>query len=558
MLTWLRVRNLALVEEAEVGWGEGLNVVTGETGAGKSILVGALLLLMGERADSGAVRKGADKCTVEGRFRLDDPAKADAALEEAGLPACEDGELILRRTVKAGGGGQAWINDAPATLGLMKRVAGGLVDLHGPHDQQSLFKTSAQREALDEYAGDGEELRGYEAAWAAWRAARERVEELEGEENSAEQAEWLRERVAELEEAALDEEEERSAREELQTLGHRQRILELGQQIVQSISEAEVNALAVLGPGTKAAEELGGLLEEGAGWAEEMRRLADGLAGVSMSVQRRLGDLEGEAERMEWLEQRVWTYEKMKRKYGGTVAGALAVLAESKAKLRDLEDREGRLSEAREAEAAARKRVEAAGKKLSAARKAAAAKLGPAVTRELRAIGFETGALEARVEAAEAGPKGADAVEFTFAPNQGEGARELRAIASSGEISRVMLALKVVLAGADGTDVLVFDEIDANVGGATAHAVGKKLREAARARQVIAITHLPAVAVCGETHFQVSKSLEDGRTVTRVARLEGEAREREITRMLGGEAAGGKAAGELAREWLGGMTQRAK
>ena len=523
MLTLLRVKNLALVEEAAVAFAPGLNVVTGETGAGKSILIGALYLLLGERADTSAVRAGEAQCVVEATFQLADPRAVDAELAAAGLEPCDHGQLILRRTVKATGGGQAYVNDAPVTLPLLKRLGARLVDLHGPHDHQSLFQPAAQLDILD-------------ADTEAWR--RDAAEELSRDVGDlAAQIDLLAYRVKEIEEAEPVEGEEEKVRAEQQTTGHAQRILELGQQVVQAISEDENAALSVLAPARKALDELARLMPAAQDWPEALRAPTDALAALSVSIQRELSAIDADPARLEWLDQRLATYDKLKRKYGGSVEEILAALETSRARLKDLRSRDEQKAAVAKEIAAAEKELRVLGAALRKRRAAAAEKLAPAITAELQALGFAHGAFGIELPPTdEPAATGLDRAEFGFAPNVGEPMRPLRAIASSGEISRVMLALKVVLAEADKIPLLVFDEIDANVGGETAHAVGRKLAQAAKRRQVVAITHLPPVAACGAHHFAVRKTVRDGRTHTSVAPLDEAARVDELARMLGGRA----------------------
>ena len=536
MLTLLRVKNLALVEEASVPFEPGLNVVTGETGAGKSILIGALYLLLGERADTSAVRAGESQCVVEATFRLENPKSINAILEESGLEPCEDGQLILRRTVKAAGGGQAFVNDAPVTLPLLKRLGAGLVDLHGPHDHQSLFQPASQLDILDAYARAEKDRAPYAATFGKWQALLARREDLARDVGDlAAQIDLLAYRVKEIEEAGPVEGEEEKVRDEQQTAGHAQRILELGQQVVQAATEDENAALSALAPARKALEELARLMPAAKDWPEELRVHTDAIAALSGAIQRELSTIDADPARLEWLDQRLATYDKLKRKYGGTVAEILATLETSKARLKDLQSRDQQKAAVQKEIAAVETELQALGLVLRKRRAAAAEKLAPAITAELRALGFEHGAFGIQLLPAEAPTAaGLDRAEYGFAPNVGEPMRPLRAIASSGEISRVMLAIKVVLAEADRIPLLVFDEIDANVGGETAHAVGRKLAEAARRRQVIAITHLPPVAACGAHHHAVRKSVRDGRTHTYVVPLDPAARVEELARMLGG------------------------
>lgn len=536
MLTLLRVKNLALVEDAAVEFGPGLNIITGETGAGKSILIGALGMLLGERADTSAVRAGEPQCLVEATFELASPEDVNAVLEEAGLDACAEGRLILRRIVKAGGGGQAVVNDAPATLPLLKRLGGRLVDLHGPHDHQSLLQPASQLDILDAFAGAGTERAAYADAFARLQARLARREELSANTGDLDaQMDLLAHRIQEIEAAGPVEGEEEEVRAEQHTAGHAQRILELGQTVVQAATEGEPSAVALLAPARRALDELARLLPAAREWTAELHTHTDALAALSMTIQRELAHVDADPARLEWLDQRLATYDRLKRKYGGSVSAILDTLATSSARLKELQDRDRQLAEIEKEIAAAQAAVQTSGMALRKRREKAAKALVPAITAELKALGFEHGSFSISLAPADApGVSGLDRVDFGFAPNVGEPMRSLRSIASSGEISRVMLGIKAVLAEADRIPLLVFDEIDANVGGETAHAVGRKLAETARRRQVLAITHLPPVAACGERHFAVRKEVAGGRTRTDVRPLNADERVEEIARMLGG------------------------
>ena len=536
MLTLLRVKNLALVEDASVEFKPGLNIITGETGAGKSILIGALYLLLGERADTSAIRAGASQCVVEATFQLAAPDGVQAILADAGLDPCEDGQLILRRIVKAGGGGQAYVNDVGVTLATLKRLGALLVDLHGPHDHQSLFHSAAQLDILDAYARADKELNAYTEAYAQRQALLARQAELAADVDDLDaQIDLLSYRVKEIEDAAPVIGEEEDIRAEQQTVGHAQRILELGQLIVQATSEDDLSALNILAPARKALDELARLMPAAQGWPEELRQHTDALAELSGAIQRELADLDADPARLAWLDERLATYRLLKRKYGGSVEAVLATLEAAQERLKDLRTRDEQQTALARELADVEQKLQKLGLALRKRRAAAAEKLAPAITTELQALGFAHGSFAVELQPADApGPAGLDHIEFGFAPNVGEPMRPLRAIASSGEISRVMLAIKVVLAEADKIPLLVFDEIDANVGGETAHAVGRKLVAAARRRQVVAITHLPPVAAGGTYHLAVRKQVHEGRTHTRVEPLTASARVEELARMLGG------------------------
>ncbi|HOE00519.1 MAG TPA: DNA repair protein RecN [Kiritimatiellia bacterium] len=536
MLTLLRVKNLALVEEATVAFEPGLNIITGETGAGKSILIGALYLLLGERADTSAIRAGETQCVVEATFQLAEPQVVNDILTDTGLEPCDHGLLILRRTVKAAGGGQAFVNDAPVTLPLLKRLGAHLVDLHGPHDHQSLFQPASQLDILDSFARADAERAAYANAFSRRQALLARREELAGDRGDLDaQIALYAHQVREIEEAAPVEGEEDEVRAEQQTAGHAQRILELGQLIVQATSEDENSALAIMAPARKALDELARLLPAAKEWLAEFRGHTDALAALTGAIQSELTHISADPARLEWLDQRLATYDKLKRKYGPSLADILQTLAAAKTRLQDLQTRDQQKADVEKELLAVEKELQTAGRALRKRRAAAAEKLAPAITAELQALGFAHGLFAIELTPSEAPlASGLDKLEFAFAPNVGEPMRPLRAIASSGEISRVMLGIKVVVAAADRIPLLVFDEIDANVGGETARAVGQKLAQAAKRRQVIAITHLPTVAACGAHHHAVRKEVQAGRTHTRVVALDHAARVEELARMLGG------------------------
>ncbi len=535
MLTNLRVKNLALVEEAGVVFRPGLNVITGETGAGKSVLIGALAILLGERMDRGQIRSGAEECSAEALFDLADPAPVNVLLEDLGLVPCEGGELLIRRVVKASGSSRNLVNDSPVTLQALKRLGELLMDMHGPYDHQSLLHRDAQLDILDAFGKLMNERALCAEAYRAWRDLQDRRAELEGGgEGVAEQVDLLAYRVKEIEDAALTEIEEEEIRAEHLVVGNAQRILELGTALTQALSEGEGSAFDTLASVRGAADELARLLPEAQTWQQELAQATHALQELSLTVSRELSRVEGDPARLDWLDARLALYAKLRKKYGPSVREVLDTLERSRQRLSDLQNREARLVELDREIAAAHAKIEKAAESLRAKRQQVADKLADAVSRELRELGFAHGLFSVSLSPCEPRATGMDEIEFGFAPNAGEPVRPLRAIASSGEISRVMLATKAVLARHDRVPVLVFDEIDANVGGEMGTAIGKKLAAVAKHHQVLCITHLPQVAVYGACHFAVSKSVREGRTYTRVVELGEDERVEELARMLGG------------------------
>jgi DNA repair protein RecN (Recombination protein N) len=547
MLASLRIRNLALMEDLSWELGPGLNILTGETGAGKSILIDAFNLLLGERADRTMIRDGAAECVVEGMVQA--PERVAGVLAELGLEAGEGGELLLKRSFSTAGQNRQFINGSPVTLAMLKRLGDHLVDLHGPHDHQSLLSTEPQLTALDAFGRLEEEVGAVRAAWDRLRRAREQLEELRGGSGGdmAQRLDFLAHQIAEIEQAAPQAGEDAEVDAAYRAASHAQRIAELAGGAVNALAEAEGSVLEVLARVQKS-------LQEWQAFDPAAESLAGANAGIVAQVRELQADIQARAEavdldprRLAELEQRLNTLQLLKRKYGGTLEAV-------RERLESLRAEHGRLAHFGENEVALEEEIraaqaafEAAAAVLGQARARCAPKLAAAVSKQLKALGFKQS--EFGIELAPkamAGPRGTDGVEFQFAPNPGEAARPLRAIASSGEMARVMLALKSVLAERDEVPILIFDEVDANVGGETAVAVGERLRALARSHQVLCITHLPQVAAAGHRHFRVEKKVVKGRTVAQLDELGSAARLDELGRMLGGaNASARKLAGEL-------------
>jgi DNA repair protein RecN (Recombination protein N) len=536
MLQTLRVRNLALVEDISVEFKPGLNVITGETGAGKSVIIGALGLLLGERADKSLIRAGADQCLAEAVFQLSDSAAVDAILDEVGLPPCEAGQLLVRRTLLASGAGKNFINDSSTTSQVLKRMGEHLVDMHGPYDHQSLLNTDFQLDILDAFGHLWESRSVYEAAYSAYRDAQTQRKELEGasEQDVSQQIDLLAFQVKEIEDLAPVEGEDEAIAQEQVQVANAQRILELAGGLQSALMEGENAAFNGLAFAHKNLGELAGLISAAGEWKDQAHSLMVQVQDLAETVERVVRNIEGDPSRLQWLEDRMASYHRLKRKYGGSVAAILAHVEKVKARLKDLENRGERLAELDKAIGVARGKVDQAGTKLGKARRQAATTLAKTITAELKDLGFQHGAFGVALQNVDPAPSGLDSIEFVFAPNAGEPARPLRAIASSGEISRVMLAVKAVLADHDSIPVLVFDEIDANVGGAMGTAIGTKLDKVGKHHQVLCITHLPQVAVFGKTHFSVAKEVVGGRTRTSISCLTPNERVEEVARMLGG------------------------
>ena len=536
MLTHLRVHNLAIVEEAALAPAGGLNIITGETGAGKSILMGALDLVLGGRADKSLVRSGAAEARVEAVFALGRPEAVDALLAEAELPACEEGQLVVRRTVAAAGAGRCLLNDAPVTVQTLRRVGALLVDIHGPNDHQSLLDPAFQLDLLDSFGRHDAVRDAYAGAWRTVSGLERQREALRGgAADLAAESDRLQFIVDEIAAAALTPADETDLVHEHATAANAETILEAGNALLAGLTDGEGSAFDTLAALQNRLQELARILPEAASWRTELAAAATQVQEVARTVADRLQRIDADPGRLQQLEERMALVQKLKRKYGPSIAEVLAKLRTSRERLDELAGRGERLAALDGAIAAATAARDERAAALSRTRAAAAERLAKAITRELRDLGFLRAGFGVDFAAVPPRADGADAVSFGFAPNPGEPMRALRDIASSGEISRVMLAVKTVLARHDRIPVLVFDEIDANIGGEIGHAVGRKLRAVAATRQVLCITHLPQVAVFGDSHFVVSKAVQKNRTLTRIAPVSGEARAEEVARMLGGK-----------------------
>ncbi len=540
MLGILRIKNLALVSDLTLGLRPGYNVITGETGAGKSIIIGALNLLLGGRADRTLIRSGCDCCSVEAVLEAGERRAAlNQFLEANGLEPCAEGELILKRVFTAAGSNRQFINGSPATLQVLAALGRDLVDMHGPHDHHSLLDPARQRDILDSFAGLGG-LRGKFAALAG------RLRELEAEKAAlivdehtyAQQLELLRFQTGEISAARMQADEEARQAQEFQRAANAARLLELSQAALNVLSEQENCLLAQageLGRSLQALQRIDGgaqsLLVSHEQAAAAWRELQSGLRHYADAI-----DLD--PARLHQLEERLNLIHSLKRKYGATLEEVLAFGAEAARKLQKLEQREAELGRIRQEREKLAGELWQAGQELSAQRRKAVPRLARAAMKQLHDLGFQQSHFDITVNTTDTLPAhsttGLDEIDFQFAPNPGEPACPLRAIASSGEVSRVMLALKTVLAEEDEIPVLVFDEIDANVGGETAAVVGEKMRHIARRRQVICITHLAPVAAAADSHFVVAKRVEGGRTLSEIALLDEAKRAGEIARMLGG------------------------
>ncbi len=535
MLRNLKIKNLALVDDVQVGFNEGLNVITGETGAGKSLLMGALRLLLGERADKSMIRTGETSCSVYAEFSLKDPTHVDAILADIGIEPCDGGLLIIRRVITETSN-KTMVNDESVTLNVLKRLGDVLVDMHGPYDHQSLLDPATQLAILDAFGTVNETKAAYQTEYKNYRDLQQKIDALNSdhEEDLERQIEFLVYRVAEIDAAKLSLEEDAEVEEEHSIIANSQQVIEWANGTVNALTEGEGCAFDGLVAAQQCLNQLIKHLPESQEWHDEIESAVTSVQEVVRSIETAAAGIDGSPERMQWLDDRLTTYQSLKRKYGPTVSEVLQNGETWQQQLSELRGRDKKREELQSEQDQVFKAVEKAGLALRGLRENVADHLSECITKELVDIGFEHGFFDVQLNSCEPGPSGLDEIDFGFAPNAGEDMRPLRMIASSGEISRVMLATKAVLARHDQIPVLVFDEIDANIGGEIGGAVGRKLAQVAECHQLICITHLPQVAACGTTHLAVSKIVQDGRTFTEVRLLGPDSRPAELARMLGG------------------------
>jgi DNA repair protein RecN (Recombination protein N) len=534
-LTLLRIRNLALVEELQWQVKPGFIAVTGETGAGKSMIVGALQLLLGERADKSLIRTGADLCTVEAVFNGADIGRFNSYLDESGIEPC-DGELIIKRTL--GTASRQFVNGSPTTLSVLKQLGDGLVDLHGPHDHQSLLSPDKQLQLLDSYAHAEDALADYRINFSRLQSLLAEHAALDTAETAREQEiHLLKHQIGEIDAAKLDPVEEEQIEARYKLASNSKRLIELASSIAQRLTEADDSVVSQLAETQRLLRELERIDGGTSTLAKDHENAVVELAETARSLSAYAERLDLDPTQLSALEQRVSLFETLKRKYGGTIAEVIEFGERAAERLRKIEGRDAELERLSSEIANTQNAVTRTGQTLHKLRMQAGPKLSDSVRRNLRDLGFRQSQFEAKLTRhAEPRANGLDSVELLFSANPGEPPKPLRAIASSGEISRLMLAVKSTLAAQDSIPLLVFDEIDVNVGGEIAGAVGAKMSVLAKAHQVICITHLPPVAAAASSHFVVTKEVTGGRTHSQLREVAGKARQEEIARMLGGKS----------------------
>ena len=551
MLTELRIKNFAIIEDLTLELGEGLITLTGETGAGKSILVDAVETLLGVRADTSQIRAGDQRASVEGTFRISEQIRAEvhAILQREDL--LDDPKYLqMQREFRREGRNVARVNGRPATVALVRELGELLIDLHGQSEHLSLLRVPAHRVLLDRYAGDERELAAYQKTYTQLQELRRELENLRAaEQDAARRIELLTFQVKEIEAAKLQSEEEPALKEERTRLANAEALAANANLALAALDESDADAPSAndrMGAVLDALNLLAKVDVSQAGIADRAQTLFDELSELARDLRAYLEQIEFNPKRLEEVEERLALIQSLRRKYGEGIPEILAFAQRAHKDLDNISHAEERLGELERGEIDLLAKLAKEAEALSARRHAAAEKLGSAIEGELDDLKMESArfGVDFRLRPDPAGMEisgkrvafdsfGHETVEFLVAPNPGEGLKPLVKIASGGETARLMLAMKNVLARADQTPTLIFDEIDQGIGGRVGAVVGEKLWKLARNHQVLCVTHLPQLAAFGDQHFKVEKLVEKGRTVTTVNHLQGEPRLQELANMLG-------------------------
>ncbi len=542
MLEELGVRNYALIENLTIRFSEGFNVLTGETGAGKSILIGALGLLIGGKADVSAIREGSEETLVTGTVIVEKNREAMEWLREHGINS-EDGVVILRRTIKKSGRGTIYIQSVPVTRAELSEFTALLFDIHGQHDHQSLLSNDNQRKLLDRYGRIEERVESFFKKFKRFSHVREEYDNiLANEKNRKRQIDFLRYSIEEIDRAKLYDGEEEELENERKILSNAEKLYSFVEGAYTSTAEGKNGAMAYVrnlrGFLTQAVEiddKLGELLKRCEDIYYSLEDISEELRSYRDSIQ-------FDPERLNVVEERLALVRALEKKYGNTIGEILRYREEAERELSNLENWEDRKAELESEIKRLESELKDDSEYISNKRKKSAELLSRTIEEELKHLGMAGARFKVVVEEKKSktgksllGPYGRDNIEFMISPNKGESFKKLKAIASGGELSRVMLAIKTILSVSDHIDTMIFDEIDAGIGGEVAISVGERLKRLAEEKQVLCITHLATIASYADNHIKVEKIERESRTVTTVKNVDGEERVKEIARMLAGD-----------------------
>ncbi len=547
MLKELNIKNIAIIDQLRVEFAPGLNVLTGETGAGKSIVVDALNLALGERASGDLIRTGCQEASVEAAFELNGRTTKEitALLEEQGIGINAGEDLIVRRVLSSSGKNKVYINGSLANLATLVALGASLADIHGQHEHQSLLSPDRQMEMLDSFGGVDELLGAVGGFYRRLLDVRKKLAELQiGERDRAQREEMMRFQKSEIEAAMLKPGEDEDLAHEQKVLANSEKLAGLSAMVDEMLYSSDGSVVANLKKAVDALKdimEIDGRLRGAVDLCESGRAQIEEAAREIASYRERV---EFDPQRLERTGDRLDLIQKFKKKYGNTIEEIIAFGAKASAELDRMERSTEDIEQLKSEIQAIKFGLTDKANELTSKRGTAAQELEKKIETELGHLGMKKTAFSVRIiqeeggdtlDGHKVGPRGADRVEFLIAPNPGEEPRPLAKIASGGELSRIMLALKTILAAGDSIPTLVFDEVDAGIGGAVAEEVGKKLKKVAAKRQVFCITHLPQIASMADSHYGVAKSVKEDRTHTEVRLLNEKERVDEIARMLGGK-----------------------
>lgn len=536
MIEYLRIENLALLERAEIDFTEGFTAVTGETGAGKSVLLGALAMLSGARCGKEAVGGHSDTCRVEAVLRFKDTSKIDRLLESSGLPPCEDGTLLISRVVGISKPSRAFVNSSPAPLSFLSKLGGYWIDFHGPGEPQKLFSRKNQLEMLDTFAGDSQLLEEYMRIYSERRQMLSNIESLSQTKSLGEdEIEFLRSRIAAIDAVNPTEESIAELEEKSKLAEAASDIVEKSSAVAEAI-DGDGGILEKLAAASKFASEISRFSAAAESLSERLRGVGLELADISSEYGNLARSSNMDEAQIETVRRKMTDWLGLCRKFGNSVASVLSARREMAAKIENQSDVRATMEKLRRRADELLESLVPIAEKILKAREKAAKKLAERASKTLLGLGFKNARFDISISAeSEPSPDCGSSCEFMFMANPGQPLLPLAKIASSGELARVMLALKTTLADADATPLLVFDEVDANVGGEIGAEVGKRLAELSKGHQVFCVTHLPQVAACANGHFLVEKFQTKTSTSVSIARIDGDKKRRvsELARMLG-------------------------
>ena len=558
MLSLLKIKRVALIDEVEIEFGRGLNLLTGETGSGKSIIVDSLGALTGDRISSDLIKEGEDSAQIEGLFCVERSKKLERTFDVAGveIEPGKEFEIIVRRDLSITGRNRVFVNNQLVTQSFLKTIGSYLVDIHGQGEQAALYDTSTHIDMLDEYASLGTVREKAAESFKNWSAVKADLGMLEKDEaEKLQMLDILRFQVNEIERANLQADEDAELEAEKHRLNNVEKLSKLSEDAFAFLYDNDSSTLATLDKAARDVEELGQFENSFREYAEAFANARATLEDIAYAVRDFRGRLEFSPERLTEMEDRLAEISRLKRKYGDSVEAVLEHLRESKERLENIETAELREKELKKKLAALRTDYLKIAGDLSEKRLAAARKFEKEVEQAFKAVALEKANFEVRFDEGDPetrlSPKGVDRVEFYFSANPGESPKPLAKVASGGEASRLMLILKTAARSRDGEKTAVFDEIDVGIGGRVAEAVGLKLKELAKTQQVLCVTHQPQIASLADKHFVVNKAITKNKTSIEVRGLKAIERVEEIARMLAGEKISDTAR-EHAREMLAG------